>query len=478
MLIKCLSTETHIIPICAQVPWHQHSLKDWQMYTHMEYLQRCFHKATDWNEDNKFNNITATSQALLDFPIPNGARLEVLSRATEHLALSLTLLNYQSINGSLAYMYTSVPLKNSTGTKDVSLQDAIAGFRIIEPYHQITKQSRKPRNDKASLVYGRMYFPGSALEAMIIKKISKQTQLLIKCINNPHLKRNGTMIVYLQKNAPRFSQEYIYSTNEALFGFRCLYNFGNDRPATPPLIPKFDNSVVSVGAEFWYAAMSMSPGLSTALRYSTRSTSTGKPLTMTISCNPILGHISSTYNVKTSVASTVCSKYDFNWYSYASNLSIGFELYNFSKPSTIKSNHLRRSDPSIHHENLAPLIHEHQLENSTRDPHHNKIDHTRILNPIPGQHSRSADLYSPLRLRTEQDIKNQTVMTAFQSLVSESNFSSVLKASVSLSDRMLKLLWVGRYKEFLVSSGVKIGVDPVKNVPELGKFGVSFSYAS
>ena len=69
-------------------------------------------------------------------------------------------------------------------------------------------------------------------------------------------------------------------------------------------------------------------------------------------------------------------------------------------------------------------------------------------------------------------------MTAFQSLVSESNFSSVLKASVSLSDRMLKLLWVGRYKEFLVSSGVKIGVDPVKNVPELGKFGVSFSYAS
>lgn len=450
------------------------------MYTHMEFLQKCFFKATNWNEDNIFNNITATSQALLDFQIPNGAKLEVLSRATDHLALSLTLLNYQTINGSLAYLYTSVPLRNATGTKDISLQDAIAGFRIIEPYSIGSERNKDPRNDKASLLYGRMYFPGSVLEAMMIKKISAQTQLLVKCINNPHLKRNGTMIMYLQRNAARFSQEYIYSTNEALFGFRCLYNFGNSRPATPPLIPKFDNSVVSVGAEFWYAAMSMSPGLSTAFRYSTRSTSTGKPLTMTLSCNPILGHISSTYNVKTSVASTVCSKYDFNWYSYASNLSIGFELYNFSKPS-IKSNHHRRSDPIIHHENLAPPLnlssnlHE---ANSFQVSPYDRFEGHRMVNPMPGLPYGDTASNGISRLRSEQEIQNQTVMTAFQSLVSESNFSSVLKASTSLSDRMLKLLWVGRYKEFLVSTGVKIRASPTKNIPEISKFGICFSYAS
>lgn len=449
------------------------------MYTHMELLQRCFFKATNWNEDNIFNNITATSRALLDFPIPNGAKLEVLSRATDYLALSLTLLNHGSINGSLAYLYTSVPLRNATGTKDISLQDAIAGFRIIEPYHHVSERGKNPKNDKASMVYGRMYFPGSVLEAMLIKKLSKQTQLLIKCINNPNLKRNGTMIMYLQRNTPRFSQEYIYSTNEALFGFRCLYNFGNDRPASPPLIPKFDNSVVSMGAEFWYAAMTMSPGLSTAFRYSTRSTSTGKPLTMTISCNPILGHVSSTYNVKTSVASTVCSKYDFNWYSYASNLSIGFELYNFSKPA-VKSNR-RHSDPSIHHESLAPpylltanLNERLTLENNSYRP----LDGRRMVNPMQQNSLPEYPSTSLGRLRSEQDIQNQTVMTAFQSLVSESNFSSVLKASTSLSDRMLKLLWVGRYKEFLVSTGVKININPIKNTPEFSKFGITFSYAS
>lgn len=446
------------------------------MYTHMEYLQKCFYKATNWNEDNIFNNITATSQSLLDFSIPNGSKLEVLSRATDHLALSLTLLNYQSINGSLTYLYSSVPLRNATGTKDISLQDAIAGFRIIEPYDQWLEISKGPKNDKASLLYGRMYFPGSALEAMIIKKISAQTHLLLKCINNPHLKRNGTMIVYLQRNAPRYSQEYIYSTNEALFGLRCLYNFGNNRQASPPLIPKFDNSVVSVGAEFWYAAMSMSPGLSTAFRYSTRSTSTGKPLTMTLSCNPILGHISSTYNVKTSVASTVCSKYDFNWYSYASNLSIGFELYNFSKPSTAKS-HRRRTDPSIHHESLAPPLSPHSAFDDVEEKLHpfNDPEHQRFVNPMPLPHSKYP--MSAIN-RSSLDAQNQTVMTAFQSLVKESDFSSVLKASTSLSDKMLKILWVGRYKEFLVSTGVKIDINPTKNTPEFSKFGITFSYAS
>ena len=139
------------------------------------------------------------------------------------------------------------------------------------------------------------------------------------------------MIVYLQNNTAKYLRELIYSTNEALIGLRCLYNLGdatshNFTNINPAVIPKFDNSVVSIGTEIWYAARTMSPGLSAALRYSTRSTSTGKPLTMTLAINPIVGHVSSTYTVKTSVASTFCSKYDFNVFSYASNLSLGFEL--------------------------------------------------------------------------------------------------------------------------------------------------------
>lgn len=445
----------------------------------MEYLQKCFSKSTGWNEDNLYSHMLATSNALLDFRVPSGGKLEVSSQATPYLASSMTLRNHHSVNGSLAYLYLSTPIKNSTGTRDISLQDAIAGFRIIEPYATAISSPPPSQNKKASLAYGRMYFPGSALEAMVIKRLSLQMQVLVKCISNPHLSKNGTMIIYLQENAPKFSREYIYSTNEALMGFRCLYNLGTlDKsvPATAP--PKFDNSVVSVGAEFWYAALSMSPGLLTGLRYSTRSTSTGKPLTMTLSCNPILGHVSSTYNVKTSVSSTVCSKYDFNWFSYASNLSIGFELFNFSKNLAIFRNNQKRHRTSIHHDTLAPppLTPLDSLAVTSNLSQFHPSGKAKFVDPIRDMNNYY-HINPDLLHSANTDPAGQEAMSAFQNLVNKSNFSSVIKGSTSLSDRMMKLLWVGRYKDFLVSTGVKINLNAETKTPEINKIGLTFAYA-
>mmetsp|Transcript_2413 Transcript_2413/g.2688 ORF Transcript_2413/g.2688 Transcript_2413/m.2688 type:complete len:475 (+) Transcript_2413:36-1460(+) len=473
------------------------------MYTYMEYLQKCFYKSTNWNEDNIFSNITATSQALLEFPIPNGCKLDLSSKATEHLASSFTLSNYHSINGSLAYLYSSIPLRNTMGTKDISLQDAISGFKMLELNPSTINSLQNPvyKNTHDSLLYGRMYFPGSALEAMIIKRISAQTQLLIKCINNPHLDKNGTMIVYLQKNTPKLLREFIYSTNEALFGFRCLYNFGSlESPSNKSinnsnLIPKFDNSVISIGTEIWYAALSMSPGLSTAFRYSTRSTSTGKPLTMTLACNPILGHISSAYTVKTSVASTFCSKYDFNVFSYASNLSLGFEIYNYSGNNTVNTT---AAPPGIHNNDPQVLnndnsdtkgkvhIRSPDVLNYRSHPNSKQnfiispiqtLDNYYHINPtlLPSTKNEFEDTRKPIQI--QEDSNNETAMAAFENLVNESDFSSVVKLSTSLNDKMLKLLWKGRCKDFLVTTGVKMILSPVTNTPEFNRFGISFSYA-
>lgn len=413
----------------------------------MEYLQKCFYKSTEWYEDNIFSNVTGSSQAILDFPIPNGGKVDISSKASDYLASSFTLSNYSVMNGSLAYLYSSIPLTNTLGTKNISLQEAISGFKVIEPNnnHNNALVNHAKHTGKDSLLYGRMYFPGSALEAMVIKRISKQTQLLIKSISNPSLFKNGTIIIYLQNNNPKFLREFIYSTNESLIGFRCLYNFNTTDKSNPkfkfktnnlPIIPKFDNSVVSIGTEIWYAAMTTSPGLSTAIRYSTSSTTTGKPLIMTLACNPILGQLSSTYTVKTSVASTFSSKYDFNLYSYASNLSLGFELYNYAKKAP-------RHDPST------------------------------IIS------SSSSDNKEPSNIPTNlpHNQRNHTVMSAFQNLVNESDFSSVIKFSTSLSDRMVKLLWEGRFKDFLISAGIRASLNPINHIPEFNKVGVSLSYA-
>lgn len=417
------------------------------MYTYMEYLQKCFFDATRWNEDNIYSNITATSHALLEFAVPSGIKMDVSSQSSPSLASSFTLSNYHSLNGSLAYMYSSVPLSGIPGTGKMPLQDAIAGFRTIEPNDTRPPAALSKDVAPSSLMYGRMYFPGAALEAMVIRRFSPQTQLLIKCIHNPQLDKNGTLIAYFQKNTARYSREVIYSTNDALAGVRCLYNLGSSLSWSPSP-PNFDRSVVSVGAELWYAARTMSPGLSTALRYSTRSTSTGKPLTMTLACNPILGHISSTYTVKTSVASTFCSRYDFNLFSYASNLSLGFELFNYSP----------------HHPKPTPTA-----------PPAPKTSPQNFINPI---HDRDNYYHINPSLLPSNNPPQPTTPDTFQTLVDQSEFSSVVKVSTSLNDKLLRLLWEGRCKDFLVSSGIKVALNPLTNTVELNRFGISFSYAS
>lgn len=66
--------------------------------------------------------------------------------------------------------------------------------------------------------------------------------------------------------------------------------------------------------------------MSTALRYTAQSAYTGTPLTMTLMCNPLMGHISAMYSL-TAGESSFGSRFEFNAYSYQSDLSVGCELW-------------------------------------------------------------------------------------------------------------------------------------------------------
>jgi distribution and morphology protein 10 len=268
-----------------------------------------------------------------------------------------------------------------------------------------------------------MYFPGSALEAMVIKRISQTSQLLVKCVSNEKLKNNGTMTFYWQRDTGRLSQEYIFSTNEALFGFRCLYNFSQGAERLNTAL--YNNSSLSLGTELWYGAANMSPGVSTALRYSTQSTYTGKPLTMTLACNPLLGHISSTYSVKTSINSTFSSRYDFNIYSYDSDLSFGCEFWKSSGRMS-----------------MLPL---------------KRID-------------------SSLKPHSKHSVNDQTVIEAFESLVKDTDYSSVVKISTSLNNRDFKFMWEGKFSDFLLAAGAELQLE--SNVPQVKKCGIQIQYSS
>ncbi|KAH3688846.1 hypothetical protein WICPIJ_000152 [Wickerhamomyces pijperi] len=395
----------------------------------MDSVLRSFNKATGWNEDHFYENVVATSE---DF------KINISSKSSQNTATSLQLSNSGSINGSLAYLYSSAPLKDLLSSSDISLQEAIAGYKVLKPPPPSTISATIGKNHSNnnlyqfkphSLYYGRMYFPGSALEAMIIKRITSTTQLLIKCVSSDKLKNNGTMTFYLQSDGGKFARELIYSTNESLFGLRFLYNFSQGAERLNTAL--YNNSSLSMGAEIWYGVLNMSPGVSTSLRYSTQSTTTGKPLTMTLALNPLLGHISSTYSVKTSASSTFSSRYDFNLYSYESDLSFGCELWKFKN----------KSDLSILKLKIDPNLPPHPTSN------------------IPNSYRHGNSKY------------DQSVIEAFESLVRDTEFSSVVKLSTGFNDKNLKIAWEGKYKDFLISSGLNLQVK--EHVPSVTECGLS-----
>ena len=157
----------------------------------------------------------------------------------------------------------------------------------------------------------------------------------------------------LQRDVGKYSTDYLYSTDSALLGVRGLYNFGADPrvgPASPEeveiMIPESSSGAVpsvgvaaagkkaagpkgrfSAGAEVYYGLLNKSGGVSTGIRFTTLPGHTGFPYTMTLTLNPLMGNLSSTYAVKASSSLALCSRFDFNVYSYESELQLGMELW-------------------------------------------------------------------------------------------------------------------------------------------------------
>jgi len=88
----------------------------------------------------------------------------------------------------------------------------------------------------------------------------------------------------------------------------------------------------SAGFEMYYGLLNKSGGMSTGIRFTTLPRHTGFPYTMTLTLNPLMGNVSSTYAVKAGRNLALCSQFDFNFYSYESDLKLGLELWRRKRP--------------------------------------------------------------------------------------------------------------------------------------------------
>jgi len=69
--------------------------------------------------------------ALLYFPIPHGLQLSVSSFPSSQAASSYSLGSVGLVNGSLSYLYSSLPLARTSRSRDIDLRYVVEGYRHI-----------------------------------------------------------------------------------------------------------------------------------------------------------------------------------------------------------------------------------------------------------------------------------------------------------------------------------------------------------
>lgn len=273
----------------------------------------------------------------MDFETPRGLRLNISSLSSPNFATSYALGSVGFVDGSLSYLYTSLPLKSTSHSGNIDLHDVIHGYRQIQ-------ELRKPDNSRDweewlagrridkrdSLLYGRLYLPQSTLEALYLRRISPTSQLRLSAVSDSRLRNGGTILAMHQYDVGKYSAETLYSTDGGLIGLRGLYNFGPDprsKTREPPTLEDRIYGRFSAGGELYYGSLNKSGGVSFGGRFATLPAHRGIPLTATLTVNPLIGSLSTTYAVKAGKNLALCSKFDFNAYSYESEVVVGWELW-------------------------------------------------------------------------------------------------------------------------------------------------------
>jgi mitochondrial distribution and morphology protein 10 len=136
------------------------------MHPFATYVLRTYYKATGWNEDNLYANLTRSSNgmhtlhctlgantdrfvvptAILDFAVPHGLHLSISKSPNPLFQTTYSMNALPSLNGSLGYIFTSCDLdiKNS---KNVHFKDMVDRFKVYD-------QPRRPAPKEEEFLAG------------------------------------------------------------------------------------------------------------------------------------------------------------------------------------------------------------------------------------------------------------------------------------------------------------------------------------
>merc|ERR1712000_789834 len=311
----------------------------------MDYVHSAFYKATGWSADNSYAALNQTPDALLDFPTPRGLRLTLASLASPNFASSYQLGSVGVVDGSISYLYSSVPLGIliEPRSENVPLPSLLRSYKPLVPLMRRQEPLFQTPLDKpgSSLLYGRLYLPQSLLEALVVKRLSPTTQVQFSAVSGGHLRNGGTAVGLAQYDVGKYACEGLYSSDGGLLGVRGVYNFGGDADEAPK--GEKDNSDrlqdriygrFSTGAELYYGTLNKSGVISLGTRFATLPEHKGTPLSATLTLNPLMGNIAASYAVVAGKHCSLATRMEFNIFSYESAWAVGMELWRkpFARP--------------------------------------------------------------------------------------------------------------------------------------------------
>ncbi|KAK7470858.1 Mitochondrial distribution and morphology protein 10 [Stygiomarasmius scandens] len=356
------------------------------MHPFASFVLRTYYKATGWNEDNLFTNLTRSSDAILDFTVPKGLHFSLSKSPNALFKTSYSMNAMPSLNGSVGYVFTSCEL-DVQNSASVRLKDITERFKVFD-------QPRRPEgkgeewlagervDTRDYLLYGRLYIPTGRLDALYSTRLSPTLQAVVAAISDPPMNARpelgarsnvSNLMVSLQHDVGKWCTEYTWSAEDGMWGVKFLHNFGkvgggpativesSDSPTTSSRVKRIDEEDpvegglrgrLSAGAEFYISAKEKSAGVSTGIRFSTMPDATPPsyqipassssplssssktlpsysqpPTTITALFNPMLGHLSGAYSARVNRDLSLSSRFDFNVYSYDSEWTMGAEYW-------------------------------------------------------------------------------------------------------------------------------------------------------
>ncbi|KAI0306933.1 mitochondrial distribution and morphology protein 10 [Multifurca ochricompacta] len=437
------------------------------MHPFATYVLRNYYKATGWNEDNLYANLTRSSNAVLDFTVPRGLHLSISKSPNALFQTTYSMNALPSLNGSVGYIFTSCDL-DIKSSKNVRFKDMVDRFKVYDqPRRPVAKDEEFLRENGLIVVvnyllYGRLYVPTGRLDALYSTRLSSTLQALVAAISDPRadLRQSqsartasspSNIMLSLQHDTGRWCTEYTYSAEDSMLvapsgsvedSERSLTSRGGMKLKRIDEEDAMEGGLkgrISAGAEIYFSAKEKSAGVSTGIRFTTLPDATPPsfqpsqesvtlssascpplvsqpPTAITALFNPMMGHISGAYTAQVSRDLSLSSRFDFNVYSYESEWTMGAEWW------------LRRSPSKLASDGLP--------------------DDTSVISSS-----------SPESL------------TSF----GQNGVTGVVKARASTSND-IALLWEGRLKNVLVGLGVasnlSSGAKPIKS------FGLELSYFS